>query len=817
MQFLRTNTATRVTVGPFIGTDGLTPKTGLTVTSCKLTFSVDTAGVPTLILDTNPTASGGSNDMVHITGDDAGFYDLELAAADVNYFGRARLALTDATNHLPVFHEFMILPAMIYDSIVLGTDRLDTNVTHVNDVAASSVTAIAANLGSAQPINSTGSAGSATVNATVPDTQKVDLNTIKTQAITCSAGVTVPALIASTTNLTAGTIATVTNQLTAAQIATGVWQDTTSGDFTVSSSIGKSLYTSGAAPGASGGIIIVGTNVGAVAFINAAGPAVTIASIGANGTGLVISGNGTSPGFQTTGGATGHGMELIGGASSGNALNATSVAGHGFNVAGGGTNNHGFKISRGGSGGDDLFLTNSDFALLPSALTSDGLMKSDMLRLGGATVKKTYVTWATDNTTSGTAAKAAIEAATAGDWVIIRGGQFTTTATITVPDDVTIECQGGARFYCATDLVAIFTGGNRTCFLDVNAEANGTNGSYPYNFSSKTDWIVKGGKLKGFNDIFIIAFGNGLIEDVDAVAYTDTIANYGGEVRVNNMRSLSTTATAYGGMWVDAAGSLTLANSYVRSAPQSSSAAVTVKGSSRLYLANCKLSTPPGSSGTYAIVVESGSTAEVIGCEFDRTLVNNAGTLLDQDTAATESIAAAASAASAASTAAALPTADENAIALLDKALSGHTTAGTTGKALSNADVATSSVSGGGGSSSTDFDDEPIVPANIWTLVQKSDGWVGDRTITLTSGTTQKFAVDFRNALSVNVRVFDVDDVAIYSGTALGITFGTAGREDSQAKFDISGVTAGNYVIEVDVTDTSTGTHVGRVRLKVVA
>jgi len=56
-----------------------------------------------------------------------------------------------------------------------------------------------------------------------------------------------------------GTVTTVTNQLTAAQIATGVWQDTTSGDFTVSSSIGKSLFTSGNAPGAASGLAIVGS------------------------------------------------------------------------------------------------------------------------------------------------------------------------------------------------------------------------------------------------------------------------------------------------------------------------------------------------------------------------------------------------------------------------------------------------------------------------------------------------------------------------------------------------------------------------------
>jgi hypothetical protein len=47
---------------------------------------------------------------------------------------------------------------------------------------------------------------------------------------------------------------------TAAAIATAVWQDTTAGDFTVASSIGKSLYTSGSVPGASGGLFIAGTN-----------------------------------------------------------------------------------------------------------------------------------------------------------------------------------------------------------------------------------------------------------------------------------------------------------------------------------------------------------------------------------------------------------------------------------------------------------------------------------------------------------------------------------------------------------------------------
>jgi hypothetical protein len=132
---LRQNTATRVTVGPFMDkTDGITPEVALTVTNEKLTFVVDDAGVPTLVLDTAPTASGGSNDMVHITNDDAGFYDLELAAANVNYVGRAMLALTDAANHCPVFHEFNILTQAEWDA-KYGTGNRSADAKAINGVA----------------------------------------------------------------------------------------------------------------------------------------------------------------------------------------------------------------------------------------------------------------------------------------------------------------------------------------------------------------------------------------------------------------------------------------------------------------------------------------------------------------------------------------------------------------------------------------------------------------------------------------------------------------------------------------------------------
>jgi hypothetical protein len=86
-----------------------------------------------------------------------------------------------------------------------------------------------------------------------------NLVTIATQTVTCGAGVTVNPQVGcayevsadssgrvllqpTQTGVTIPTVTTVTNQLTAAQIATGVWQDATAGDFTTASSVGKSLY-----------------------------------------------------------------------------------------------------------------------------------------------------------------------------------------------------------------------------------------------------------------------------------------------------------------------------------------------------------------------------------------------------------------------------------------------------------------------------------------------------------------------------------------------------------------------------------------------
>jgi hypothetical protein len=211
MRFLRQNTATIVTVGPFYDkTDGVTIETGLTITNEKISATVDLndGSAPTLVLDNVTGAtSGTSNDLNYITNCDAGLMQLELAAANVNYVGRFFLTITDAANHVPVFHEFTILPANVYDSFILGTDYLQTHAVEItNDLitaAAIANGAIDANTFAAGAINAAAIADSA-----------IDLATFAADAKTGSA------LKANVETITAGAI-------TAAAIANGAIDNAT--------------------------------------------------------------------------------------------------------------------------------------------------------------------------------------------------------------------------------------------------------------------------------------------------------------------------------------------------------------------------------------------------------------------------------------------------------------------------------------------------------------------------------------------------------------------------------------------------------------
>lgn len=184
MRYLRTNTAVIITVGPFYDkTDGVTIETALTITNERITLTADTdaGSAPTVILDNVTGAtSGTANDLNYISGNDAGFMQLELAAADVNRLGRMFLSITDAANHCPVFHEFMVLPAMVYDSLVLGSDVLQSDVTQWLGTAAATPTV--AGVPEVDQTHYLGAAAPALVSSNYP----ANVSTISANAITAT-------------------------------------------------------------------------------------------------------------------------------------------------------------------------------------------------------------------------------------------------------------------------------------------------------------------------------------------------------------------------------------------------------------------------------------------------------------------------------------------------------------------------------------------------------------------------------------------------------------------------------------------------------
>jgi hypothetical protein len=131
---LKTNTAIRIVVGPFIDkADGFTLKTGMTVTNLAMNLwqEHDDGSAPTKIIDgVHFTAAGGSNDMIELSD---GFYEIELTAAQLNFIGRAKFQIFDIDVILPYFESWQIVSTIDYESIVIEEE------THILTAAEASI------------------------------------------------------------------------------------------------------------------------------------------------------------------------------------------------------------------------------------------------------------------------------------------------------------------------------------------------------------------------------------------------------------------------------------------------------------------------------------------------------------------------------------------------------------------------------------------------------------------------------------------------------------------------------------------------------
>jgi hypothetical protein len=117
MYVLKTNTATRIPVGPLVDPDdGKTAETTLTVTGLSVQlYRMANDGGAVVRTQFAPTASGGDNDMALVTSSTDGMYDLELTATQVNFLGNARATFYDVDGFLVHWIDLHVVSAAYFD------------------------------------------------------------------------------------------------------------------------------------------------------------------------------------------------------------------------------------------------------------------------------------------------------------------------------------------------------------------------------------------------------------------------------------------------------------------------------------------------------------------------------------------------------------------------------------------------------------------------------------------------------------------------------------------------------------------------------
>jgi hypothetical protein len=112
MRMLKQSTAATLVLGPFVDqTDGFTPETALTISQADVRLSK------------NAGTFAQKNDATAATHMENGSYSCPLNATDANTLGRLNISVNEA-GALPVFTEYTVVPANVYDALVAGTDWL---------------------------------------------------------------------------------------------------------------------------------------------------------------------------------------------------------------------------------------------------------------------------------------------------------------------------------------------------------------------------------------------------------------------------------------------------------------------------------------------------------------------------------------------------------------------------------------------------------------------------------------------------------------------------------------------------------------------
>lgn len=119
MKLLKQSTAVTIILGPYVDdTDGKTPETALTIVQADV------------LLMKNGGSQAQKNDATAATHRSAGRYAVPLNATDTNTLGILRVD-ADKAGALPLWDEYLVVPAHAYDSLVGTTGALRANTVEI--------------------------------------------------------------------------------------------------------------------------------------------------------------------------------------------------------------------------------------------------------------------------------------------------------------------------------------------------------------------------------------------------------------------------------------------------------------------------------------------------------------------------------------------------------------------------------------------------------------------------------------------------------------------------------------------------------------
>jgi hypothetical protein len=344
---LRAATTVTLAIGPFLDdTDGKTAETALSIAQADVRLSKNGAAF---------AQKGNATSCTHM---ENGYYSCPLSTTDTGTVGILKLAVAKS-GALPVFIDMMIIPAVVYDSLVEGTDNLQVDLTQIDGLTTAGNNATL-NLKKLNIVNSSGDAIVATGGAAG-------------SGINATGGATSGHGISAKGNgngdgLHAEGGATATNNgIKALGSASG-------GDGIAAIGAGSSghgAYIKGSGDSGAGGAGVMLVGVGANAglhcqggdgastpgahFINQSttGAAIRADASGVgNSTGLECLGAGTGAGLQASGGASAPGLRGSGGVTTGpGAKFEGATSGHGLECIASSTSKHGIYAAGGASGG----------------------------------------------------------------------------------------------------------------------------------------------------------------------------------------------------------------------------------------------------------------------------------------------------------------------------------------------------------------------------------------------------------------------------------------------------------------------------------